>query len=578
MAGRRSLIALLVFFGILIALAALIIVVFMGRAPAIREGSYLRLTLKGQLAEEASGFLEMPFLEREQITLKTVLDCIEKAKVDKRIKGIVVEISPLAFGWGKVQEIRDKLAWFRETSGKPVVAYLVLGGDKEYYLASVCEKVFMPEASRLLVDGLASEVTFFRGTLDKLGITPDLEHIGSYKSASDILTQRSFTEAHREVTNAILDDSFNRLVTTIAQARGFTEREARKIIDAGSFEAREAYERGLVDSLIYEDQLCGTFGIEKEEQFKTISLEDYARVKLPSLGLGKGPKIALVYAVGTITEGKSSFSPVWGRTMGSETMIEALRQARTDKDVRAIVLRIDSPGGSGTASDLIWRETKRARESKPFIASMSDMAGSGGYYIAMSADTIVAGPGTYTGSIGVVSGKFVTRGLYDKLGMTRELVTRGENAAMYSDARPFTVAERRKLMEQLWAWYTAFVQKAAEGRRMEEKAVDKVGRGRVWTGAQAAEVGLVDVVGGLERALEIAKVKAGIPKDEQVTVVIYPKKKISLIQKLMRTFSTEAISWALTPELRQILELVHAQSSLRAGEPHYVMPYQIDTR
>ncbi|UCF79635.1 MAG: signal peptide peptidase SppA [Candidatus Eiseniibacteriota bacterium] len=575
MAGKRPLIALLVFFGVLIIVAVLIVVLFVEKPPEVKEDSYLVLNLGGELQEEASGFFDLPFLEREQATLADVIDCIDKAGVDDRIKGMIVKITPFAFGWGKAQEIRDKLVWFSQETDKSLVAYMISGGDKEYYLASVCEKVFMPEASDLQLDGLTAEVIFMRGSFDKLGITPELEHIGRYKSASDVLTQKTFTDAHREVTNAILDDAFLRHVEGIAEARGLETARVRELIDSGDFSASEAFRAGLVDSLVYEDQLHALLGVEHEDDFRTVPLEDYVRVRLAALKLGKGPKIALVYAVGAIEMGKSSYSPLWGKTMGSETMVEALRDARTTKGIRAIIMRVDSPGGSGLASDIIWREVNRAADEKPFVVSMSDVAGSGGYYIAMAADTIVAQPGTLTGSIGLVSGKFANKGLYDKLGMNKEILSRGANAAMFSDARGFTPTERRKLLEQMWEWYSDFVRKVAEGRDMSEEDVDRVARGRVWSGAQAREIGLVDELGGLERAIEIAKAKAGIPEDSEVTLVVFPKKKASVLQRLLRAFSSEAGLEFMSPASKEVLELLRAEALLVPGQPHYVMPFHL---
>jgi len=582
MASRKPLIALLIFFGVLIAIAALFVVLLIGRAPQVKQDSFLVVSLGGTLPEENAPFFDMPFLEKNQITVRDILECLDKARADKRIRGIILEVTPFGFGWSKAEEIRDKLVWYKKQTRNPVVCYLASGSDKEYYVASVCDKVYMPEATDLLLDGLIAEVTFLRGTFDKLGVVPDMEHIGIYKSASDQLTQKTFTEAHREVTNAMLDDSFNRLVDGISKARGFTPEEVRKIIDMGPFTAPEAVRAGLVDSLIYEDELPKLLGVKNEDDFKTVSLEDYARVRPTALKMGRGPKIAVRYAVGTSTDGKSSYSPLWGRTLGSDTMIDALKDARKDKDIKAIVFRIDSPGGSGLASDIIWREVVLAERKKPFIASMSDVAGSGGYYIAMAADTIVAEPGTITGSIGLVSGKFATKGFYEKLGMNIEIVTRGANAAMFSGARSFTPAERRKLLEQMWEWYTDFVHKAAEGRRTTEQKVDSVARGRVWTGGQAIDIGLVDVLGGLDRAVEIAKVKAGIPKDSPITIVIYPKRKISLVQRLFRSFSSDAAMGraidGLPSGLRSILEPWCAQGLIRAGAPYYLMPYSVEIK
>ncbi len=575
MAGKRPLIALLAFFGVLIVIAVLVIMLFVEKPPEVDEGSFLVLALGGELQEEASGFFDVPFLEREQATLADVIECIDKAGVDDRIDGIVVKLTDFSFGWGKTEEIRDKLAWFGQETEKSLVAYLISGGDKEYYLASVCDKIYMPEATDLFLDGLTAQVLFMRGAFDKLGISPDLEHIGRYKSASDIFTKKTFTDAHREVTNALLDDAFGRLVEGLSQAKGFTKSEMLRLIDSGSFTAPEALRAGLVDSLIYEDELHAVLGIEDEEEFKTVSLEDYVRVRPSSLKLGKGPKIAVVYAVGAITRGKNSYSPLWGKTMGSDTMVEALKDARQSEAIRAIVLRIDSPGGSGLASDFIWREVKKAAGEKPLIASMSDVAGSGGYYIAMAADTIVAQPGTLTGSIGLVTGKFTNKEFYTKLGLNKEILTRGANAGMFSDTRTFTAAERRKLMKQMWEWYYSFVRKAAEGRNMTQDEMDRLARGRVWTGAQALEIGLVDELGGLDRAIEIAKVAAGIPEDSDVTLVLYPKKKASVLQKLMRAFSADAQLEILPPAAKEILRFLHAQSMLVPGEPHYVMPFSL---
>lgn len=583
MSARRSLIALLIFFCVLVVIAVVFVSVFVGGAPEVKEGSYLVLSLGGDIPEESSGYFDMPLLEKEQVTMKTLLECLEKARVDGRIEGIVVKIMPFSFGWSKADEIRQKLEWFRQNSQKPVVAYMIMGGDKEYALASACEKVLMPEEGELFLDGLVSEVVFLRGTMDKLGVVPDLEHVGAYKSASDMFTQRTFTQAHREVTNSILDDGFGRLLEVLSEAKGLSIAELKKIVDSGPYTAPEAYKVGLVDSLVYEDELPGIFGVENEDHFKTVSLDDYARVKPSTLKLGKGPKIALVYAVGTITEGKSSFSPIWGRTMGSDTMVEALKEAAKDKSIKAIVFRIDSPGGSGLASDFIWREVNRARAKKPFIASMSDVAGSGGYYIAMAADTIVAEPGTITGSIGVVSGKFATAGLYAKLGMNREFLTRGERAAMFSDARPFTPAERRKLLERIWEFYTSFIRKVAKGRGMTEEQVDKVGRGRIWTGAQAVEIGLVDVLGGLDKSVELAKARAGIPKESEVTLVVFPKRKISMLQKLVRAFSAESYETfqaslgIVAPTGKAALQMLRATGLFYPGEALYLMPYRVET-
>jgi protease-4 len=343
--------------------------------------------------------------------------------------------------------------------------------------------------------------------------------VGKYKNAPNQLTERGFTPPHREQTEAMLDSLFAQYISALAESRKRTEAEVRTLVDAGPYDGRQALEAGLVDELVYADEL--------DDRLKGAEKVTPGRYVKASRGLGFDgrPKIALVYAVGTIVPGEGGQGPLGGRYVGSDTLARALREARRDSGIRAIVLRIDSPGGSGTASDVIWREVELAKKVKPVVVSMGDVAASGGYYIAMGGDEIVAQPGTITGSIGVFGGKFSLRRLYDKIGVSRETLLRGKHAALFSDYKPWDAEERAKVESLMVAFYEDFVGKAAQGRKKTRDEIHEVAQGRVWTGAEALEHGLVDKLGGLDVALESAKTRAKIAKGQEVALVVLPERK-----------------------------------------------------
>jgi protease-4 len=420
-------------------------------------------------------------------------------------------------GWGKVQELRDAIARFR-TSGKPAYAHLEFCGNREYYLATACTKIYAVPTAILDVSGLAAEVTFFKGALDKLGVEAQFEGVGKYKNAPNQFTETGFTEPHREQMEALLDSLFQQFLGAIAQSRGKTVQEARALVDQGPYDGASALAAGLVDELVYHDELDARLkGAER------VTAGRYVRSSR-GFGFDGRPKLALIYAVGDIISGESQ-SGFAGDFVGSETIARAIRQARRDSSVRAIVLRIDSPGGSGTASDVMWREVTLAKKAKPVIMSMGDVAASGGYYLAMGGDAIVAQPGTITGSIGVFGGKLSFHGLYDKLGLSKEIVTRGRNADLFSSYRPWTDEERASFRKLMTTFYQEFVQKAAQGRSKTFDEIHAVAQGRVWTGAEALRVGLVDKLGGLDVALALAKERAKIGKDQEVSILVLPERK-----------------------------------------------------
>jgi len=497
-----------------------------GREPAVASNTTLVLQVGGDLAEVAPGDVVGYLRGVRTPTVRSVVDNLRKARADSRIRAVLLK--PAGFSspfWGKVQEIRDAVLEFRK-SGKPVYAYLEYGGDRDYYLATAAEKIFLMPSAPLDLTGVATYELFLRGTLDKIGAYPDLHHIGDYKTAINTLTQKGFTPAHKEMDESLNRDLYDQIVRGIADGRKKNDAEIRQRFDEGPFLPEDALHAGLIDDVAYEDQVNDK--LQAGERRRRVDGDEYARVSLTSVGLNRGPRVAVIYATGTITSGKSGFDPVNGAVVGSDTLIEHIRQARRDSGVRAIVLRVDSPGGSAAASDAIWRElviAKNERADRPLVVSMSDLAASGGYYIAMPAQAIVAQPSTLTGSIGIFGGKVVTGGVYQKLGARIESTSVGRNAELDSPVRPYNPSELKKLNEQLQAFYDQFVEKVAESRHTTPEKIDAIAQGRVWTGRQAKENQLVDELGGLDRAIAIAKQRAKIPAETEVELVVYPARR-----------------------------------------------------
>jgi protease-4 len=570
---------------ILVSMAGFVTLYFLvGREPSIPSNATLMLRLGGDLAEVAPTDVVSYFRGVRRPTVRSIVENLRKAKVDRRVSAVLLK--PTGFEtpfWGKVEEIRDAIVDFKK-SGKPIYAYLEYGGDRDYYLASAADKVFLMPSSPLDLTGVATYELFLRGTLDKIGAYPDLHHIGDFKTASNTFTEKTFTAAHREMDASLNRSLYDQIVRTIAASRMKSEDEVRRLIDQGPFLPVDALKAGLVDDVVYEDQVDEKLRADGSAGRRTIDGDDYGRISANSLGLNRGPRIAVIYAAGTIASGKSAYDPVYGAVVGSETLIEYIRQARRDTSIRAIVLRIDSPGGSVVASDAIWRElmiAKREREDRPIVASMSDLAASGGYYIAMPASTIVAQPSTLTGSIGIFGGKFVTGGLYEKLGAQIESTSIGRNAEMDSPARAYNPDELKKVQEQLQTFYDQFIERVAESRRTTPERIDQIAQGRVWTGQQARDNGLVDSLGGLDRAIAIAKEGAKIAADSDVEVVVYPPAR-SFYELLTDEFSgasqQAALGRWLTENLTraeiEALRVMRGPTALfRRGELLALMPF-----
>jgi protease-4 len=537
-----------------------------GGGPRLGGPSYLALDLSGEIPEEPPSDIGN-FFERRPPSLRTLVESLDHAARDPKVSGVVVRVSSLpTSGWGQVQELRSAITRFRE-SGKPAYAHLEFCGNKEYYLATACSKVYAVPTALLDVSGLSTEVTFFRGTLDKLGVQAQFEGVGKYKNAPNQFTETGFTGPHREQMEALLDSLYGEYVSGIATARKLEPEQVQALIDQGPYDAVSAQKAGLVDELLYRDQL--------EQKLSGAEELKPGRYVKASRGMAfdSRPRMALVYAVGEIIPGESRTSPFGGSFAGSDTVAGALREAREDASIKAIVLRVDSPGGSGTASDVIWREVELARKSKPVVVSMGDVAASGGYYIAMGSDAIVAQPGTITGSIGVFGGKFSLRGLYDKIGLSKEILTRGEHSALFSEYRPWSDEERARVRALMVAFYDDFIAKAAQGRRKERDEVHALAQGRVWTGAEAKRIGLVDHLGGLDLAVSVAKERAKIGKDQDVRLVELPERK-GLLETLLER-QEEGAEAALPRDLRAMLRFA---TLLRDGQPLARLPFDLRIR
>jgi protease IV len=577
MANRRGVWVVIVLIVVAMSISAIgMVLIFsaVGRQPQVTSNSTLVLRIGGNLNEMDAGGVLGPFFEGPP-TVRAVVEMIRKAKTDKRITSIVVKPSGSAALWAKVQEVRDALGDFRR-SGKPLVAYLEYGGEQEFYLATACDKVYLMPTTTLDLTGMASYELFLRGTLDKIGAFPDSLHIGEYKTASNTLTEHTYTAAHREMAESLNTDMYEQLVRGIADGRKKSEADVKTLIDHGPFLPEDALRAGLIDDLAYEDEIDDKVKLASGK-IHYVEMNDYRQVSATSLGLNRGPRIAVIYATGLIASGKSTYDTTGGQVAGSETLVDYLRKARADSSIKAIVLRVDSPGGSAIASDVIWREVLLTKNQKPLIASMSDVAASGGYYISMPAHAIVAEPATLTGSIGVVLTKFVIDGTLKKLGMNMEGVSQGKYANMYSPVRPFSPSERVRMVENMQATYDTFVEKAAQGRNTTPERIDAIGQGRVWTGRQAKEIGLVDELGGLDRAVALAKQRAKIAQDAEVELVIYPPKKsiYDLLSDPLGNSSSHAGTLASllgfsSPKVFQALTA--PLQVFRRGEPLALMP------
>lgn len=499
------------------------------------------------------------FMLTDVSTLWDVVEGLERASVDDRVVALVARVGSGGIGVAQIQELRDAILAFRN-KGHFAVAYAETFGEfgpgnGAYYLGTAFDEIYLQPSGDLGLTGLMAESMFFRGTFEKLGIVPRIDHRHEYKTFANIFTERKYTEPHREAVQRVVESIFDQIVSGISEARRLSREEVRGFIDQGPFYGQEALDSGFVDELAYRDEVYENVKAVVGKEAKTLDLREYLeRAGRPH---AKGEQIALIYGVGAIQRGESKYNPASGSLiMGSDTVRSALRAAIEDKDVKAIILRVDSPGGSYVASDAIWHETLAANDAgKPVVVSMGNVAGSGGYFVAMAADRIVAQPGTITGSIGVLGGKLVATDLLAKLGVSTDEVHTSENATMWTWTQDYTPKQWDRVQTWLDRVYKDFTDKVALGRGLPGEKVLEIAKGRIWTGEDAKELGLVDELGGLPVAIRLAREAAGIPMDASVQLKMFPEKR-SLLKMLLRRRKEGRDEQGVAAALSWIFQLV----------------------
>jgi protease IV len=551
-----------------ITLVVLVVITAVTMGPKVESNSALVLDLSGPLPEEGPQDWKEKLLVGEVLTMRGVLSSLNKASSDDRIRALIVNSTFAQVGTGKAQELRAAIKNFAAKSKKPVYGFVEDGTTTDFYICSAAAKLYLPPEgdSWFTLTGLRTEHPFYKGTFDKLGVEPQMDHIGKFKSGSESYTREEMSDPDREQINALLDSLFQRITHDIALDRKTSAENIRTLVDQSPLISTELKAKGLVDDLLYRDQLEEMIKKQlKLKELNTISAVDYQRPTFRDLLRETPDKIAVIYATGMILPGES-YRNFGEDFVGSSTVSGSFKSARENSSVKAVVFRVDSPGGSPSASDVIWREVTITAKKKPVIVSMADVAASGGYYIAMGGTKIFAEPSTITGSIGVYGGKFVLKGLYDKIGINKEIIKRGQHADLFSDYVPFSDEEWSIIRKHMQDTYNAFTQKAALGRKKTQQQIDAIGQGRVWSGDQAINIGLVDRIGGLTDAIQEAKSMA---KLKEYSLIFYPSSHGSALTDL---FSENSITKSLPAQAKKLLGL----SELVKKEPVLLlMPYQI---
>ncbi|MBN2430208.1 MAG: signal peptide peptidase SppA [Acidobacteria bacterium] len=588
---KKTLIVILVIVLVLIGLGLIMLGLvssLLDREPMVRSRSVLQLNLEGELPESAAVDFMSSVLEEPALAFKDIQSCIHKAAADDRIRGIWLKVNMPALGWGKVEELQTALTEFK-ASGKFVVATSVVTREIDYACALPADEIYLPPESMFEFNGFVAQAMFVRDMLDNLYIEPQVVRIGDFKSAGDMLARNTMSDAQREVMNTMLNQTLERFIGMVHQHRDMEKERVDQLLQQGLHSPHQAMENGLVDGILYPDEvekvLKEKCGLKETDRLPVVTAQKYRQVSWDHLvDYDDQEKIAVIYAVGGIVRGEDTFNPLLGRSMGSDSVIDMIQKVRKDDAVKAVVLRVDSPGGDGLASDLMWRELQLLDQEKPVIASMSDVAASGGYYIAMGCRKIVAQPGTVTGSIGVVSAVMNMRKMYDYIGVDYETVEilnedstrRYQYADMMTDTRPMREDEWQRFQKETREFYDAFVKKAAESRGVAADEMHQWAQGRVWTGTQALEHNLVDELGGLDKAIEVAKQEAGIPVGKRLRVVTYPIPR-SFFDQLMSGMSQTALG-PVSTQVRQRLQYLNAFAGASSRAPLAVMPYHLEIR
>lgn len=523
-------------------------------------------------------------LQRSRLKTVRVVEALERAADDDRVVGLLVRGGPAPGGWATTQELRDAVIRFRE-SGKPAVLFAQTFGEfapgqAGYYFATAFDEILLQPSGDVGLLPLTLEAPFFRGALERLDVEPRFDRRWEYKDATEIFTRDGFSDPSREASQALLESLFESMVEGIAEGRSLSPDSVRTLVAAGPFMARDALEAGLVDDLVFLDEAREKLREAGGERTERLAFARYA--DRDGRVWTRGPRVALIYGSGTIIQGRAGFDPfTGGGSFAASTVAAHLREAVDDESVRAILFRVDSPGGSYVASDVVRRELVRARErGKPVVVSMGNTAASGGYLVSTDAARIVAHPATLTGSIGVLAGKFVTGDLAERLGITWDRIEAGGESTFFSGFEDFSEAEWERFQEYLDRVYDEFVGMVAEGRGMDRAQVDQVARGRVWTGRDALEVGLVDDLGGFQTALAAIREELELEPDARLNVTLFPGER-SLLQLFMEdgfrvtaatVLAGQANNGPLVEALQPVLRHAETLGLLGGGEQPVRMP------
>ncbi len=572
MAAKKGWIIFFVIFGLFVLMGVAFIFAIrtaLQDKPLVKKDTVLKLTLAGLISEHFPRDAVAREFEGANLQLHDILSGLAKAKVDDRVSGALLVIHTPDIGWAKAQEIRRAILDFK-SSGKFVTAFMETCDEQAYYLACAADAIYLQPNSFVEFNGFAAETPFLKRMFNKLGMQPQVENIGEYKSAGDILKRESMSDPHREATTALLQDIYDEFVEVVCARRGLQRPAFEALLNRGLYDSEEALAEKLVDELKYESDLEDLLkekvfgaptGDSKTRSVNTIAIQRYNKIPAEEVGLAQGSKIALIYGVGAIVSGDGGVDPFFGRNMGSGEISELLETARKNTAVKAVVLRVDSPGGSALASDVIWAAINKVKKEKPVVVSMSDVAASGGYWISMGSDAIVAQPTTITGSIGVVGTVFDLSKTYDKLGINWATVKTNPYADILTDKRPMSNEEWKVFKTQIADVYHTFVKKAADGRGQTWDEIDRVAKGRVWTGKRALEFGLVDTLGGLEAALAIAKKKVNLAADAPTQWVVYPQPK-GFVESLMEKIGARVAKMTSLPNEWALIRNLPAETKL----------------
>ena len=536
----------------------IMLVAVIGSKGKVPSKTILEANFEQPLLEDMPNNPAARFTMTDRQTLRDVIDAIDRGAGDDRVVGMIARVGAAPIPMAQIQEIRDAVARFRSHKKFAVAFSETFGefgpGNGAYYLATAFEQIYLQPSGDVGLTGLIMESPFIKGTLGKLGVTFHGDHRYEYKNALNFFTETKYTAAHKEAMTAIMNSWFNQMKDGICQARGIAPEKFQSVVDAGPYLGKEAVDAKLVDGVAYRDEVYSKVKTRGGDGAKLLYLDKYLdRAERPHQ---RGKKVALIFGVGAVTRGKSDYDPVQGsQSMGSDTVAGAIRAAAQDEDIKAILFRVDSPGGSYVASDAIWREVVNARKvGKPVIVSMGNLAGSGGYFVAMAADKIVAQPGTITASIGVLGGKMLTSGLWDKVGLTWDEIHDGEKATMFTGTHDYTPAEWARFEAWLDRVYVDFTGKVADGRKLPKEKVLEIAKGRIWSGQDAKNLGLVDELGGYETALKLVKKAIGVGENEDVNLLVYPRPKNWFEALLQRQAADNSDKEATEQALAQILQ------------------------